>query len=267
MTGNIYWHEPSMLQDGAVPSIIAIGDSWFWYPLPGGSLATSLAKLVAPNQHTLLVFGNNGAEAYDYVEGVYATMVDNALRRYGTTLSGVFVSGGGNDFAGFNDLRPLLGVNCGACASAEACFNHGTSPGCVEELFDRVRRYYIELIDRVAAQIPAAARIFVHNYDYALPSGQAVIGQKAWLKPALVAANVPGGLRVACVRYLIDQFSTRLAGLAASYAGRVVFVDSRGTLAASDWANELHPKAAGFTKIARQVWQPALAGAGLAQGA
>jgi len=263
MPDNIYWHEPSMVQDGVVPSIVAIGDSWFWYPLPGGSLASSLGRLVAPHQHTLLVFGNNGAEAFDYVSGVYAGLIESALGRYGTSLSAVFVSGGGNDFAGLNDLRPLLGLDCSSCTTEDACFNHGALPGTVEELFDRVKQYHIELIDRIAAFVPAAARIFIHNYDYALPSGKAVIGNKAWLKPALVAAGVPAGLRAACVRYLIDQFSLRLTELETLYAGRVVFVDSRGTLDAADWANELHPKAAGFSKIARQRWKPALAGAGI----
>ena len=66
-------------------------------------------------------------------------LIDKALDRYGTGCSAVFVSGGGNDFAGFNDLRPLLGVDCSACTTEEACFNHGTGPGTVEGLFDRVK--------------------------------------------------------------------------------------------------------------------------------
>ena len=262
----VYYGRNATLEPGAFPSILAIGDSWFWYPLPGGSLATSLSRIVGPHQHTMLAFGNNGAEAFDYVEGVYADVIERALARYGTSLSAVFVSGGGNDFAGFNDLRPLLGVNCSNCADAAACFNHGTGPGTIEDLFARVRRYYIELIDRIAANVPAAARVFVHSYDYALPSGQAVIGDKAWLKPALAAAKVPNGLRAPCVRYLIDEFSQQLTDLETLYAGRVVFVDSRNTLAAGDWANELHPKAAGFNKIARERWRPALENAGLLQG-
>lgn len=253
-----------MLADGAVPSILAIGDSWFWYPLPGGSLASSVAKLLQPGPHTILAFGNNGAEAFDYVHGVYAPMVDGALTRYGATLSAVFVSGGGNDFAGFNDLRPLLGVDCSACASEDACFNHGSAPGCVEALFDGVKTYYVDLLDRILAAMPATARVFVHSYDYALPSGVAVIGSKAWLKPALAAARVPPGLRAACVRYLIDQFSLRLAELVTMYGTRVVFVDSRGVLGPGDWANELHPKGTGFNKIARRRWKPALDAAGLA---
>jgi hypothetical protein len=263
MADNVYWFEPQMRDDGVVPSIIAIGDSWFWYPLPGGSLATSLARLVAPRGHNLLVFGSNGAEAADYVSGTLAPALERALDRYGSGCSAAFVSGGGNDFAGFNDLRPILLLDCSASATEVACFNHGTAPGTVEELFDRVKEHHIELFDLIAARVPAAARIFIHNYDYALPTGKAVIGKSAWLKPALVDAKVPPDLREACVRYLIDQFSARLADLEARYAGRVVFVDSRGTLAGADWANELHPKGAGFTKIARDRWKPALANAGL----
>jgi len=264
MLDNIYWHEPLMRNDGAVPSILAIGDSWFWYPMPGGSLANALARLVAPRQHTILTFGNNGAEAFDYVDGVYAPPIAAALERYGTGCSAVFISGGGNDFAGFTDLRPLLGVDCSNCGTEDECFNHGGGMGSVEALFDRVQQSYIQLVDLVAANVPASARIFLHNYDYALPSGKAMIGSKAWLKPALVAARVPAGLRAGCVRYLIDRFSERLADLELRYGGRVIFVDSRGTLRPDDWANELHPKAHGFTRIARTCWQPALASAGLA---
>ena len=73
---NLYWHEPLMLTDGLVPSVLAIGDSWFWYPLPGGSLASSIAKLMQDGPHVILAFGNNGAEAFDYVHGVYAPMID-----------------------------------------------------------------------------------------------------------------------------------------------------------------------------------------------
>lgn len=264
MAESVYWHEPTMRNDGALPSVLAIGDSWFWYPLPGGSLATALARLVAARQHTILAFGNNGAEAFDYVGGVYADAVERALDRYGAGCSAVFVSGGGNDFAGFNDLRPLLRVDCGACTTAAACFDDGTQPSAAEALFARVARYYADLIDRILWSVPAAATIFVHSYDYALPSGQAVIGSSAWLQPALVAAGVPPALRAGCVAHLIDRFSAQLADIEAGYGGRVVFVDSRGALRPADWANELHPTGAGFRRIAQQRWRPALAAAGLA---
>lgn len=49
-TGNVYCESAEMGIDGAFPSILPIGDSWFWYPLPGGSLINQLGQLVAPKK-------------------------------------------------------------------------------------------------------------------------------------------------------------------------------------------------------------------------
>ena len=43
---NYYWDENLMKNDGKLPSILAIGDSWFWYPLPGGSLINYIGPVV-----------------------------------------------------------------------------------------------------------------------------------------------------------------------------------------------------------------------------
>ena len=69
--GNVYWDATSMQIDQVYPSILAIGDSWFWYPLPGGSLINQLGPLVASKGHFIFALGNNGAEAFDYVYGKY----------------------------------------------------------------------------------------------------------------------------------------------------------------------------------------------------
>ena len=52
--------------------------------------------------------------------------------------------------------------------------------------------------------------------------------------------------------------------IAAGDPAHLLIVDSRGTLAEKDWANELHPKGKGFKKIAKERWKPVLKGAGLA---
>lgn len=39
---NVYWDATLMQTQGNYPSILAIGDSWFWYPFPGGSLLNYL---------------------------------------------------------------------------------------------------------------------------------------------------------------------------------------------------------------------------------
>ena len=64
---------------------------------------------------------------------------------------------------------------------------------------------------------------------------------------------------------VIDRFAPCFSAFAAARGGRVVFVDSRGTLTRSSlWANELHPTAAGFKKVAESAWEPPLVARNLA---
>ena len=99
----------------------------------------------------------------------------------------------------------------------------------------------------------------MHTYDYAIPDGRPVFRNgKAWLKPALIDAKVPTALQQACVIYLMDRFYATLKSICALDPQHLFAVDSRGTLGPSDWANELHPKSVGFTKIVKQCWEPIL---------
>jgi hypothetical protein len=264
---NVYWDAAELQAADEVPSIIAIGDSWFWYPFPGGSLLNQLGPLVASRQHTVLAFGNNGAEVYDYVYGKYAKSVREALRLYNDgSLSAVFLSGGGNDFAGFNDLRPLLNANCSAAGNADQCFKDGDDDGTLDWLMQRTRESYNTLIGQIVAQPNPNLKVFLHNYDYAFPSGKGLFNNTdgTWLKRALDDAQVPRPLQRPCVMRLVDRFSAELQTVADQNNGRVIFVDSRNTLSETDWANELHPTPGGFGKIAQQRWKPLLVDNGLA---
>lgn len=253
---NVFWSEQDMKQEGKMASIIAIGDSWFWYPFPGGSLINQLGKLVKPREHVILASGYNGAEAYDYIFGKYEKNVRTILKLYGDSLSAVFISGGGNDFAGFNDLRPLLLENCSGATSAMACFNKSPS-GSLYRLMEKIENSYITLIGRILMYCTSNnfQRVFIHNYDYAIPSGAGVFGRNAtWLKLALDDAKVPKEHQSACIRYILDQFTQVLEGIQKTNKDRVVLVRSNGTLSKEDWANELHPTPVGFEKIA-QRWR------------
>jgi hypothetical protein len=64
-----------------------------------------------------------------------------------------------------------------------------------------------------------------------------------------------GGLRREIVSDLIDQFTLTLDRLQSTVLQpKVELVWSAGTLSASSWANELHPKPAGFSKIVNDCW-------------
>ena len=261
MADVVFWDEREMDRASAFPNILAIGDSWFWYPFPGGSLLNNLGELLRPNRHVVLAKGMNGAEAFDYVDGKYAGFVREALRLHGSALNAVFISGGGNDFAGFNDLRPLLKDDCSAETGAPGCFADG--PTGFKAFFEGLDDHYRRLIGVIYTRTGPDCKIVMHTYDYAVPNGVGVFGSSKWLKPALVSAAVPDHLHQACVTHLIDTFAAMLIEIAKTDPQHLFVVDSRNTLTATHWANELHPKPAGFRKIALDKWKPVLVQAGL----
>ena len=58
----IYWGTPGALNAGANPSVIFLGDSWFWYP--AGNLPLAIHQSF--DSHDFLVVGRNGAEAAEW---------------------------------------------------------------------------------------------------------------------------------------------------------------------------------------------------------
>jgi hypothetical protein len=52
------------------------------------------------------------------------------------------------------------------------------------------------------------------------------------------------------VKTILVQFRAMLQRLASDPAHNMVLVETQGTLAPGDWANELHPTGAGFARIA-----------------
>jgi hypothetical protein len=189
--------------------------------------------------------------------------VREALRLYGMGLQAVLISGGGNDFAGFNDMRPLLKDNCAAETSAGGCFAQDGPDG-LKEFLEDVDTSYRKLIGAIYTRTRLDCRIIMHSYDYAIPDGQGLFGDKAWLRPAMDDAGVPKELQRDCVVYLIDAFHDVLERIRRTDPTHLFIVDSRGTLDRADWANELHPTGAGFAKLARKCWRPVLHDLGLA---
>lgn len=257
-----YWDESLMQNDNKTPSILAFGDSWFWYLLPGGSLINYLGPMVGNKSHTILAKGGNGAEADQFVNGKYAKIFTESLRGYGAGLSAVFLSAGGNDFAGFPDLRPLLEDDCSGKVSERDCYRSGKDG--LQGLMDKLEEDYRKLIGLIYTHTKPACKIIMHTYDYAIPNGKGVFGGEAWLKPALESAKVPSLLQAKCVMLLIDSCYEMLTRIAKTDKSHLIVVDSRGTLSAREWANELHPTGGGFKKIAKQAWEPILKAQNLA---
>jgi lysophospholipase L1-like esterase len=264
MDVNYFWDENLMRRSAFPnPTILAIGDSWFWYPFFGGNLVNNLGEILRHKGHVILAKGMNGAEAADYVEGgKYGRTVAEALRRYGAGLEAVFISGGGNDFAGIAQLRPLLKTDCSDQTEAAGCFEDSAEG--LTGFLERVDDSYRKLIGQIYTRTPPGCRIVMHCYAYPVPNGKGIHAGRGWLLPALTDACVPPALHQACLEYLLDAFCAVLHDVRRSDPERLLVVDSRRALGPRDWANELHPSPAGFRKLAQRHWKPVLQAAGLA---
>jgi hypothetical protein len=253
------WNESLLKADGVFPTVLAIGDSWFWYPK--NNLAIPLHKILNRRRtHVMLVRGHNGAEAVEYQTGPVRAQIESDLdvvRGYGRTLKAVFISGGGNDFAGKDDLPSLLLPDCSAKTSAESCL----SPGQPGQLFDTVMDALQSVYDLVQQKIPGTP-VFVHGYDYPCPNGKGFLGLGQWLQYPMDQCKVPRALHQQVVNQLIDRFADTLRSVQRA-APHLHVVDEVTTLTPADWANELHPTPAGFNRLAK-CWRPALEAVGIA---
>lgn len=271
----VYWNRADIPagEPGAFPAVLAIGDSWFWYPLPDGfNLLEQLSRDVLKYDYRhIFSLGKVGAKLQEFVDGQHAHEFQFELRALNVQYySAVFISAAGNDAV---DYSLALAGDCSGRSTPEQCFD--------EARFDDLMRSLSGWLGRMIHDIRWACRgrpperqpyIFVNCYDYAPASGVAAdfaglpLPFGPWLKPAMDAAGVAqdAALRRGIVRRLMD----RLHQTFSAHEGETLrVVDCRGCLdPLADWANELHPNTRGFGKLAAGPWRRALQEAGFANG-
>jgi hypothetical protein len=230
-----------------VLKLLAQGDSWFDYPLPPLSHSDVVAHLkslpaLAPKILSLAHYG----EAMEDMLGVEkiaelrSALADPANGRFDAIL----FSGGGNDLAG-NQFRLWL-AEAAAVGGNPAMALNGPR---VEAILEIVRAGYEDLVavrDAFDRSIP----IFVHGYDFAIPSGLGVCNVGPWLKPGL---DDRGWTDPATARNIVKDLLLGLDWLLKDLqtaTKKFFYVRTQGTFADADWANELHPNPEGFARIA-----------------
>ncbi|MGH8105619.1 MAG: GDSL-type esterase/lipase family protein [Arenimonas sp.] len=245
------------------PRVICFGDSWFNYPFQVTDLNKQIERLYR--------------KAYFYNESVLGResgelkklrlRLQRLLQRYQFDV--MLLSMGGNDVVG-SELREFIKY-------AEEPQDFGTRawgrvPALVNQYihlasFESALRYiasdYQQIIDLRNQERPSC-EIVMHNYDYPWPDGKPykLIGKKLagpWIKPYMEEVGVTdfASQRIIC-SWLIDQF-TEVQRELAGRNQRVRCVDSRGlVLKNGEWDNEIHPKRAGFKRIAEVAWKPVL---------
>ncbi len=245
------------------PRVICFGDSWFNYPLQIIDLNKQLERLYR--------------KAYFYNESVLGResgqlkklrpRLQRLLQQYQFDV--LLLSMGGNDVVG-SELREFI-------KHSDEPQDFGTRAwGRVPDLvnqhihlasFESTLRYiasdYQQIID-LRNQVRPDCEIVMHNYDYPWPDGKSykLFGKKLagpWIRPFMQEVGVGdfASQRIIC-SWLIDQF-TEVQRELLSHNRRVRCVDSRGlVIKASEWDNEIHPKRAGFKRIAEVAWKPVL---------
>jgi hypothetical protein len=252
---NVFWGVPGALNAGANASILMLGDSWFWYP--ADNLAVEIGAAL-PAQ-TLVVIGNNGAEAAQWADK-YRKDINFGFKMYGQGAQALMLSGGGNDIAGMADFMRILQPNCSGAQTVADCYLEGQP----EAIMSRIIGAYREVILRFRAH-NAQAPVLMHNYDNAWPTGKGLFGPADWLKAPMEAAKVPKALRRDLFKDLVARLrQAQLALKKERQLGTLVAIGSAGTMPEEEsgmnqwWANELHPTPQGFKLLAKKAFVPAL---------
>ena len=230
--------------------LIGDGDSWFDYPLPDPLHATDVLQALKDtgDPAPMILKLAHYSDATTTLLGV--TKRNRLIAQLQDPANGpidaLLFSGGGNDVVGdqfrfwLNDAS-AVGNNPAQGVDAQRLGN----------IFGVVESAYLDLI-RIRDQFAPHAPIFVHAYDFAIPTGVSACHLAGpWLRPSLVDRGwpdlAPGTL---IVKTILVEFRAMLQRLASVPAHDMVLVETQGTLAPDDWANELHPTGAGFARIA-----------------
>jgi len=250
-------------------NFLAQGDSWFDY--------TCGFALI----HWLQVrFGSQSAY-FDNIAASGRTLRQMLSREFKEKLAagppnrvpwnGVLLSGGGNDICGDHRFRDWLKPYDGGGHPPEYYITTalddelGTLQGIYEEAIDLVRK------------TAKGLRVFVHDYDFAIPDGRCVTGRSPhlradfhfcfagpWTWPAFEdrGFHKPGDpvpqLTKDIVTAILKRFADMLAGLERKYSDHLVLVRTQGVLvpiqATKLWANELHPYDDSFEVLAKPFY-------------
>lgn len=232
-------------RDSNAPIVLCFGDSWFGYPIPGiGNLSNRFLDFGRYQSIDIVGIAKNGMEIATPGKRMLSD-VTTFLQWESKTVDMIVVSGGGNDFAGANDLDPLL--KKGQLNSAASWFKKSES----DELFAAIKAGYERIIylrDTFCPRVP----IVTHCYDYAQVTGKGLLWFSPWIKPSLDKIGMPLSLHAEASKFIIDHLAEIQVALSKSKPYH--FIDTRKLLDKDDWANELHPTREGFNKIASQFY-------------
>jgi len=237
----------------AVPlRILAEGDSWFDFPFGGRPLRNG--DVIAQLEEKLHLPIMNLAMRGDEVRGMLGVNQRRVLRKHLADRSRDFnvllFSGGGNDLVGEQLclwIRTRDSVRADYMKAVnELAFAHAL--GVVAAGYEQL----IDLRDDVLRETPGRRiHVFLHQYDFAIPSGNDVCGVGPWLKPSFDFRGWTNQREAQAIMKIILQKFAAMLGDLAQRRNDVHVVETQGTVVRPQlWNDELHLTRAGFGRIA-----------------
>jgi S1-C subfamily serine protease len=213
--------------------MVAEGDSWFQYPF---LLKDTIDHLIDLKHFKYAIYGLS--EAGDLLSNmVREDEISEAIEDKDPHV--LLISGGGNDMVGDDRIASMVhpfSANRKAEDYPNKQFN---------DFMRELERLYRGLFDRVLSDKPHL-KIICHGYDNAFPFNGPWLG-----KPLAKQKITNKTLQHEIVTEMIRRFNETLEQIAADYVGSVYHVDCREVIGArSKWHDELHPKDAGYFKVA-----------------
>jgi hypothetical protein len=245
--------------------ILAWGDSWVHYPLPGvRDLREHLSDRgydVPRDFCNYRTWGHVSQMAAR--REVFCEWLNAELWRSPRPLA-ILLSGGGNDSTD-KALKALLRTATGGETRGDEAFDSTAVDGHI----DHLRFCYTQVLDAIAATMQRRGQtvpVLLHGYDHPIPDGGETLDYSDhWMKTPFVECgykladgNVKLAVATPAMAYLIDRLNDMQIDLAKLYTF-THHVDLRGKLAArwpqlgrDAWVNDLHPSDEGFALLAAE---------------
>jgi len=251
--------------------LLAIGDSWFDYPLNDyghfstnqdiiGEFGTQLQSMGNPPptilSHALFGLSSTAMLTYERQEQILSALTDPNTTQWNNGIT----ADGSDDVVG-DAFAIYLDYQGGGLDSFR-----------FQGILASVQASYLDLFalrDIASAEVgidPKQLPIFGHCYDYAIlngvPAGSPFPLSGPWLQPSLNFAGYDYNDGLTIVQAAIDAFKQKLLDLAndtvvppGKTTNNFILVGTTGTLTRNNtrpngWANELHPYTEGFTSLA-----------------
>ena len=223
--------------------IVAEGDSWFLFPLPG--VRDTLTYI--NRQLNIRSFADAGDELRDYYLNQELIM---GIEQLDPKPRVILLSGGGNDVIGPEISRILIAANFRNRGLPIGNYvNLNEFNNVLEELRQGYEFFITEIQNLLGGDDFC---IFIHGYDFIRANPPKRVIKNGWANKYMMQAGIYPDDRERVINHLVTGFNDMLEELSEDqrFANNVVYVNNLNTLGDDEWRDEIHPDNGGYKKVA-----------------